>query len=180
MKRRSRAREVALQLLFQFDNNGKTPREAVEPFATQRLREPALVKFCMALYEGVSRHVKDIDQKLAQAAENWRVARMTGTNTEFGMQFDSLADVVSFGIAPAVTAFAWGVRSLPAQGTAGVQQLSEIGWVCCLAFLLCCAWRLARFNVQGMALGSSKYFVGMPTPAAAGVIAALNRGSYES
>lgn len=80
MKRRSRAREVALQLLFQFDNNGKTPREAVEPFATQRLREPALVKFCMALYEGVSRHVKDIDQKLAQAAENWRVARMTAVD----------------------------------------------------------------------------------------------------
>jgi transcription antitermination protein NusB len=80
MKRRSRAREVALQLLFQFDNNAKTPREAVEPFATQRLREPALVKFCLALYEGVSRNVKDIDQRLAQAAENWRVARMTAVD----------------------------------------------------------------------------------------------------
>ena len=80
MKRRSRAREVALQLLFQFDNNGKTPREAVEPFAAQRLREPALVKFCMALYDGVTRNVKDIDLRLSHAAENWRVARMTAVD----------------------------------------------------------------------------------------------------
>jgi N utilization substance protein B len=80
MKRRSRAREVALQLLFQFDNNVKTPREAVEPFAAQRLREPALVKFCMVLYDGVTRNVKDIDLRLSQAAENWRVARMTAVD----------------------------------------------------------------------------------------------------
>src|SRR6266550_3125874 len=102
-----------------------------------------------------------------------RVARLTGTNTEFGMQLDSLADVVSFGIAPAVVAYAWGTRSLPGDGSVAFQQIGEFGWVCCLAFLICCAWRLARFNVQGMAPGSSKYFVGMPTPAAAGVIAAL-------
>jgi N utilization substance protein B len=80
MKRRSRAREVALQLLFQFDSNSKTPREAGEPFAVQRLREPALVKFCMALYEGVTRNVKEIDKRLAQAAENWRVPRMTAVD----------------------------------------------------------------------------------------------------
>ncbi len=80
MKRRSRAREVALQLLFQFDNNVKTIPAAVVPFATQRLREPALVKFCMALYEGVSQNVKDIDARLAKAAENWRVARMTAVD----------------------------------------------------------------------------------------------------
>jgi CDP-diacylglycerol--serine O-phosphatidyltransferase len=54
----------------------------------------------------------------------------------------------------------------------GLHQLGEFAWVCCLAFLICCAWRLARFNVQGMAPGSSKYFVGMPTPAAAGMVAA--------
>ena len=80
MKRRSRAREVALQLLFQFDNNVKTTPAAVVPFAAQRLREPALVKFCMALYEGVSQNVKDIDARLAKAAENWRVARMTAVD----------------------------------------------------------------------------------------------------
>ena len=102
-----------------------------------------------------------------------RVARMTGTNTEFGVQFDSLADVVSFGIAPAVMAFAWGVRSLPDQGSQRFELISQLGWVFCLAFLICCAWRLARFNVQGMAPGGSKNFVGMPTPAAAGVIAGI-------
>jgi CDP-diacylglycerol--serine O-phosphatidyltransferase len=105
-----------------------------------------------------------------------RIARMTGTNTEFGVQFDSLADVVSFGIAPAVLAYAWGVRSLPGLNTQVGQLLAETGWVCCLIFLVCCAWRLARFNVQGMAPGGSKFFVGMPTPAAAGTIAALVHG----
>jgi len=108
-----------------------------------------------------------------------RVARMTGTTTEFGVQFDSLADVVSFGIAPAVMAYAWGLRSLPGDGSVAFQQIGEFGWVCCLAFLICCAWRLARFNVQGMAPGSSKYFVGMPTPAAAGMLAALVHGFKE-
>ncbi len=102
-----------------------------------------------------------------------RVARMTGTNTEFGKQFDSLADVVSFGIAPAVLAYAWGVRSLPLQDSVSVHQLSQFGWLSCLVFVICCAWRLARFNVQGMAPGGSRYFVGLPTPAAAGVVAAI-------
>lgn len=102
-----------------------------------------------------------------------RIARMTGTNTEFGVQFDSLADVVSFGVAPAVLAYAWGVRSVSGMSAEALHQLGRFGWVCCLAFLICCAWRLARFNVKGMAPGGSKYFVGMPTPAAAGVIASM-------
>jgi CDP-diacylglycerol---serine O-phosphatidyltransferase len=105
-----------------------------------------------------------------------RIARLTGTTSEFGVQFDSLADVVSFGVAPALLAYAWGVRALTNQETLGVQQAIEVGWICCLLFLVCCAWRLARFNVQGMAPGSSKYFVGLPTPAAAGVIAAFVHG----
>ena len=105
-----------------------------------------------------------------------RVARMTGTNTEFGVQLDSLADVCSFGIAPAVMAYAWGVRGIADLSGTRLRQLSEFGWVCALAFLICCAWRLARFNVQGMAPGSSKYFVGMPTPAAAAVIASIVHG----
>src|SRR5207247_6794933 len=108
-----------------------------------------------------------------------RLARLLGANTDFGVQFDSLADVVSFGVAPAVLAFAWGVRSLAIAGTQRGELLSDMGWVCCLGFLVCCAWRLARFNVQGMAPGSSKYFVGMPTPAAAGMIAALVHGFKE-
>lgn len=101
-----------------------------------------------------------------------RIARMTGTNTEFGVQFDSIADVVSFGIAPAIVAYAWGYRS-NFGGVEGYHQLGEFAWICCLVFLICSAWRLARFNVQGMAPGGAKNFVGMPTPAAAGVVAAI-------
>jgi CDP-diacylglycerol--serine O-phosphatidyltransferase len=101
-----------------------------------------------------------------------RIARMTGTNTEFGVQFDSLADVVSFGVAPAILAYAWGFRAsfAPIDGN---HQLGEFAWICCLTFLICSAWRLARFNVKGMEPGGNKNFVGMPTPASAGVVAAI-------
>lgn len=108
-----------------------------------------------------------------------RLARLLGANTDFGIQFDSLADVVSFGIAPAALAYAWGVRSVSGLGGEALHQLGRFGWLCCLAFLICCAWRLARFNVKGMAPGGSKYFVGMPTPAAAGMIAALVHGFHQ-
>ena len=101
-----------------------------------------------------------------------RIARMTGTNTEFGVQFDSLADVVSFGIAPAILAYAWGFRYAFA-GTPEFHQLGGFAWLCCLTFLICSAWRLARFNVKGMEPGGNKNFVGMPTPAAAGVVASI-------
>src|SRR6266849_6762145 len=101
------------------------------------------------------------------------VARATGTSSEFGKQFDSLADMVSFGIAPAVLAFTWGVRSIAETDFLDIRRLHGIGWWLALIFVICCAWRLARFNIQGMAPGSgSKYFVGLPCPAAAGLIAA--------
>ena len=101
------------------------------------------------------------------------VARATGTSSEFGKQFDSLADMVSFGIAPAVLAFAWGVRGIAETTFLDIRKLHEIGWWVVLTFVICCAWRLARFNIQGMAPGTgSKYFVGLPCPAAAGLIAA--------
>jgi CDP-diacylglycerol--serine O-phosphatidyltransferase len=99
-------------------------------------------------------------------------ARLTGTNSDFGKNFDSLADVVSFGIAPAALAYAWGIREIP-RDSSGAVHLWQFAWVMCLFFAICCAWRLARFNVQGMAAGSGmKFFIGMPTPAAAGVVAA--------
>jgi len=101
------------------------------------------------------------------------VARATGTSSEFGKQFDSLADMVSFGIAPAVLGFAWGVRGIAETSFLDIRKLHEIGWWVALTFVICCAWRLARFNIQGMAPGTgSKYFVGLPCPAAAGLIAA--------
>ena len=100
------------------------------------------------------------------------VARATGTSSEFGKQFDSLADIVSFGIAPAVLAFTWGIRGIAETSFLDVRRIHEIGWWVVLAFVVCCAWRLARFNIQGMAPGGSRYFVGLPCPAAAGLIVA--------
>ncbi len=101
-----------------------------------------------------------------------RIARSMGTESAFGREFDSLADVVSFGIAPALLAYAWGVRALAAVNAADALHLKELGWLMGFFFVACCAWRLARFNIQGMAPGGNRYFVGMPTPAAAGMIAA--------
>jgi CDP-diacylglycerol--serine O-phosphatidyltransferase len=101
-----------------------------------------------------------------------RVARAMGTNSEFGREFDSLADVVSFGIAPAFLAYVWGVHAMAAANAAEGMHLTQLGWLVGFFFTVCCAWRLARFNIQGMAPGGSRFFVGMPTPAAAGMIAA--------
>lgn len=100
------------------------------------------------------------------------VARATGTSSEFGKQFDSLADVISFGIAPACVAFGWGVRDVTPPGSGLAEHIHSLGWWVSFALVLCAAWRLARFNVHGMAPGGSRYFVGMPTPAAAGMVAA--------
>ncbi|HEV8383710.1 MAG TPA: CDP-diacylglycerol--serine O-phosphatidyltransferase [Candidatus Acidoferrales bacterium] len=99
------------------------------------------------------------------------IARLTGTSSEFGKQFDSLADVISFGAAPAMLAYAWGVRSVDGASPVFTQNLQPLGVLMCFAFLACCAWRLARFNIQGMAT-DSRYFVGMPAPAAAAMVAA--------
>jgi CDP-diacylglycerol--serine O-phosphatidyltransferase len=102
-----------------------------------------------------------------------RIARAMGTASEFGKQFDSLADVVSFGIAPAFLAYVWGVRSMAATEAPQALHLTQLGWLIGFFFVVCCAWRLARFNIQGMAPGGSRFFAGMPTPAAAGMIAAV-------
>lgn len=107
-----------------------------------------------------------------------RIARLTNSSSDFGREFDSLADVITFGVAPAFLAFAWGVR--PVQeifGTNLVQHLRDAGWLVTFAFLICGAARLARFNVDtGKPSSDRKHFVGLPIPAAAGVIAALVHG----
>ena len=77
MTRRSRAREVALQLLFQRDHHSSPSPEFIATFAKDRLSEAVLIRFCLALYEGVGQNLDDIDKKLAAAAENWRVSRMS-------------------------------------------------------------------------------------------------------
>ena len=91
-----------------------------------------------------------------------RIARMTGTESEFGVEFDSMADIISFGIAPAILSFAWGLA-----------PLGRLGWAVGFVFVAAAAIRLARFNIQtGSPSQDKRYFVGMPSPAAAGIPAA--------
>ncbi len=90
-----------------------------------------------------------------------RIARLTGTASAFGVEFDSLADVISFGIAPAILSFAW-----------GLSPLGRLGWAAGFMFVTAAAMRLARFNIQTAAGGDKRYFAGMPSPAAAAVPAA--------
>ena len=80
MTRRSRAREVALQLLFQRDHNPQVDRPPIERFVHARLREPSLESFCLSLFDGVVAHQSEIDQRLAETAENWRLARMAAVD----------------------------------------------------------------------------------------------------
>jgi N utilization substance protein B len=80
MARRSRAREVALQLLFQRDHNPGVGRPAVEQFVRDRLRGDELVPFCLSLYDGVIAHQSEIDRRLAETAENWRLPRMAAVD----------------------------------------------------------------------------------------------------
>jgi N utilization substance protein B len=80
MTRRSRAREVALQLLFQRDLNARIDRAVLERFVRDRLRDETLVPFCLSLYDGVIANQADIDQRLSAAAENWRLNRMAAVD----------------------------------------------------------------------------------------------------
>src|SRR5690242_20113302 len=89
-----------------------------------------------------------------------RIARMTGSASAFGVEFDSLADVISFGVAPAILAYAWGLA-----------PLGRIGLAAGFLFVSAAAMRLARFNIQTGSGADKRYFVGMPSPAAAGVLA---------
>src|SRR4051812_47203079 len=80
MTKRSRAREVALQLLFQRDHNPNVSRAAVADFARARLGSPPLEPFCLGLYDGVVSHLGEIDRRLGAAAENWRLPRMAAVD----------------------------------------------------------------------------------------------------
>ena len=109
-----------------------------------------------------------------------RIARMTNTTSAFGREMDSLADVISFGLAPAVLAFAWGVQFIdPIIGEKLRGQIFNAGSFVAFLFLLCGACRLARFNVQVNPIPKNpgrpdrKYFVGLPIPAAAAMVAAV-------
>lgn len=108
------------------------------------------------------------------------VARMTNTTSDFGKELDSLADVVTFGVAPSLLAYIWGFRMLPGMAHPMMrEQILHLGVFICFLFLICGASRLARFNIsinpqpKNPGRPGKKYFVGMPIPAGAGVIASV-------
>lgn len=114
--------------------------------AMQGRFEPAAIAiFCAALFDGM----------------DGRVARMTNTQSAFGEQYDSLSDLVSFGVAPALLVFSWSLSTL-----------GKIGWICAFIYTVSAAFRLARFNVQ---IGSvdKRYFIGLASPLAAAIIASM-------
>jgi CDP-diacylglycerol---serine O-phosphatidyltransferase len=109
-----------------------------------------------------------------------RIARMTNTVSDFGREMDSLADVITFGIAPAVLAFTWGCQFVDLSAEPQLHdQLLRVAYFISFLFVLCGASRLARFNVQTNPIPKNpgrpdrKYFVGLPIPAAAGMVAAV-------
>jgi CDP-diacylglycerol---serine O-phosphatidyltransferase len=113
-----------------------------------------------------------------------RIARMTHTVSDFGREMDSLADVITFGIAPAVLAFAWGFQFVePPTDWITLEQLRNVGYFVSFVFLLCGALRLARFNIQKNPVlrnpgrPDRKYFAGLPIPAAAAAVAGVVYGS---
>jgi CDP-diacylglycerol--serine O-phosphatidyltransferase len=108
-----------------------------------------------------------------------RVARLTGTASEFGVQLDSLADVLTFGAAPAVLAFSWGLGNITGVEEAMAVHARRLVQLSTFVFVMCSALRLARFNIQSQkpadtaAAAGKRYFVGLATPASAGLIAAI-------
>ncbi len=116
-----------------------------------------------------------------------RIARLTKSTSEFGGELDSLADVVTFGAAPALLAYAWGMRGdVPAGGAGLFELLPRLGYFCTFLYLTCGALRLARFNVtkepipKNPGLAHRRYFVGLPIPPSAGLLGAVVhfRGGY--
>ena len=130
------------------------------------------------LFAGLYAVVAAIDGNLAQGAMaifiamvfdglDGRVARMTGTESTFGKEYDSLADMVAFGLAPAIVCYQWGVDRIAEYGLAW----GRLGWVAAFFYTAAGALRLARFNVRVAA--DKRYFEGLPSPSAAAVVAAF-------
>ncbi len=113
-----------------------------------RYSEAAIAVFVAALLDGM----------------DGRVARATGTQSEFGVQYDSLSDLVSFGLAPSLVMYNWSLRTLADYGP----QWGKLGWAAAFIYAACAALRLARFNTQ-VGVIDKRYFQGLPSPAAAAV-----------
>src|SRR2546422_1793458 len=105
-----------------------------------------------------------------------RIARLTKTASDFGLQLDSIADVITFGVAPAMLAFSWGFGASEGIEGSVAKHVHQLGSLATFAFVVCGALRLARFNLQAKKpaeTSSKRYFVGLPIPAAAAMIAAV-------
>jgi CDP-diacylglycerol--serine O-phosphatidyltransferase len=113
-----------------------------------RYTEAAIAVFVAAILDGL----------------DGRVARLTGTQSEFGVQYDSLSDLVSFGLAPALVLYCWSLSALKAYGSGW----GKLGWAAAFVYAACAALRLARFNTQ-VGVADKRYFQGLASPAAAGL-----------
>ncbi|PQA37497.1 CDP-diacylglycerol--serine O-phosphatidyltransferase [Amnimonas aquatica] len=110
-----------------------------------RFEAAAIAIFVAALFDGM----------------DGRIARMTNTQSAFGAEYDSLSDMVSFGVAPALVMFSW-----------ALQSLGKFGWICAFLYAVAAAFRLARFNVQ-LDVVDKRYFIGLASPLAASIVAAF-------
>src|SRR6476469_5675310 len=118
--------------------------------ASQGRFEPACVAiFIAAILDGI----------------DGRVARMTNTQSEFGVQYDSLADMVSFGMAPALVMYHWALSGMRADGPLA----AKVGWGAAFLYVACAALRLARFNTQ-VGVVDKRWFIGLNSPSSAGVM----------
>ena len=125
----------------------------------------ALFSGFFAIVSGMNGHFEHAAMAIfvAQLLDGFdgRVARMTNTTSAFGVEYDSLSDMVSFGLAPALVMFSW-----------GLEPLGKLGWAAAFIFCACAALRLARFNTQ-VATVDKRYFVGLASPPAAAILAAI-------
>ena len=120
--------------------------------ASGRFEAACIAIFIAAVFDGV----------------DGRVARLTGTSSEFGVQYDSLADLVSFGMAPSLVMYHWALSTMKLDSV----LLGKVGWAAAFLYAACAALRLARFNTN-IDVVDKRYFQGLPSPAAAGLIAGL-------
>ena len=122
---------------------------AILAAASGRFEAAAVAIFIAAVFDGI----------------DGRVARLTGTSSEFGVQYDSLADLVSFGMAPSLVMYHWALSSMKLDGS----LLGKVGWAAAFLYAACAALRLARFNTQ---VGSvdKRWFIGLNSPSSAGML----------
>ncbi|HWM70735.1 MAG: CDP-diacylglycerol---serine O-phosphatidyltransferase [Gammaproteobacteria bacterium] len=130
------------------------------------------------MFSGFYAIVAAIDKNFAPAGEaifvamifdtlDGRMARLTKTESAFGKEYDSLADMVSFGVAPAIVAYQWGVVQIAEYG----HYWGRFGWLACFFYTAAAGMRLARFNTRAAA--DKRYFEGLPSPSAAAIVAAF-------